>query len=245
MSLPTDPVQERTAPQHAVISVVRNTVRDTWRWLWPDTAFRLVPFAVATFIYARFWGGGLAGVGLTAAYLPRDVVVGLAVGVPLAVCAALFRGWVAPGYRLPTPPDQLFQTLFYLVLNAPIEELFWRGMLQTIAVSAAALVMGTGAVASGLGWLVTTAVFGAYHRLGQWSWRSIAGVTAAGGVFGLTYLLQPAPRSIWLPTIIHGLATAAFLSWGDVVLHWRRLRARRVASASASTTRNTRKENTP
>lgn len=245
MSLPTDPAREPSPPVQPSRLVERNTVRDTWRWLWPDTAFRLVPFAVATFIYARFWGGGLAGVGLTAAYLPRDVLVGVAVGLPLAACAAVFRGWVAPGYRLPTPADQVFQTLFYLILNAPIEELFWRGMLQTVAVSAAALIMGTGAVASGFGWLVTTMVFGLYHRLGRWSWRSIAGVTAAGGVFGLAYLLQPAPRSIWLPTIIHGLATAAFLSWGDVVLHWRRLRMRPVVPANPSITRNTQKEKAP
>jgi membrane protease YdiL (CAAX protease family) len=236
MSLPQDPTQPSAAPVRPARSVERNTVRDTWRWLWSDTAFRLVPFAVATFIYARFWGGGPAGVGLTGAFWPRDVLVGLLVGVPLAGCAAVFRGWVAPGYRLPTPADQAFQTVFYLVLNAPIEELFWRGMLQTVAVSAAALLVGAGALAGGLGWLVTTVVFGAYHRLGRWSWRSIAGVTAAGGVFGLAYLLQPAPRSIWLPTIIHGLATAAFLSWGDVALHWRRSRAQRLAPASASTT---------
>jgi hypothetical protein len=98
-------------------------------------------------------------------------------------------------------------------------------MLQTLAVRVAGLALGAGGVAGAAGWALTTAVFGGYHRLGQWSWRSIAGVTAAGGIFGLAYLLQPAPRSIWLPTIIHGFATAGFLSWGDVALHhWPRRR---------------------
>jgi hypothetical protein len=72
-------------------------------------------------------------------------------------------------------------------------------------------------------------MFGAYHRLGRWSWRSIAGVTAAGAVFGLSYLLQPAPRSIWLPSVIHAFATAGFLSWGDVALHWWQRRSARGA----------------
>jgi membrane protease YdiL (CAAX protease family) len=178
-----------------------------------------VPFAAATFIYARFWGGGAAGVGLTAAHLPRDVALGIVIGVPLALLAAVFRRWVAPGYRLPTAGDQALQTFFYLALNAPVEELFWRGMLQTLAIRGLALLLGAGGLAGALGWAVTTAVFGAYHRLGNWSWRAIAGVTAAGAVFGLAYLLQPAPQSIWLPVVIHGLATAGFLSWGDLALH--------------------------
>ena len=64
MSLPNEPAQGpatsgRTGPAH----VPHNTVRDTWRWLWPDTAFRLLPFGVATLAYAHFWGGGAAGSG--------------------------------------------------------------------------------------------------------------------------------------------------------------------------------------
>ena len=219
MSLPTEPAKG-PGPDEAAPAVQRSTVADTWRWLWKDTAFRLVPFAIATGLYAWLWGGGPHGVGLTAASLPRDVLVGIALGLPLAALSAAFRHVVAPGYRLPTAADQAFQTFFYLVLNAPIEELFWRGAVQTVAIRGAALLLGAGGLASGLGWAACTAVFGAYHRLGNWSWRAIAGVTAAGGVFGLSYLLQPAPQSIWLPTIIHGCATAGFLSWGDVALHW-------------------------
>jgi membrane protease YdiL (CAAX protease family) len=221
MSLPNEPAQGPTAPARTdPVSAPRNTVRDTWRWLWPDSAFRLLPFGIATFAYARFWGGGAAGVGITGAYLPRDVLLGMAIGLPLAGISAVFRRWAAPGYRLPTPADQALQTAFYLALNAPVEELFWRGMLQTLAVRGAALALGPGGVAGAVGWAATTAVFGIYHRLGNWSWRSVAGVTAAGGVFGLAYLLQREPRSILLPTVIHGLATAGFLSWGDVALHW-------------------------
>lgn len=232
MSLPAEPAEGTASAVPTPAStptISRNTVRDTWRWLWSDTAFRLVPFAGATAIYAALWGGGAAGVGLVAPNWPRDLLLGLAIGVPLAGAGAVFRRWVAPYYRLPTPADQAFQTAFYLVLNAPIEELFWRGTLQTLAIRGAALLVGVGALAGGIGWALTTLVFGAYHRLGNWSWRSIAGVTVAGGIFGLAYLLQPAPRDIWLPTIIHGLATAAFLSWGDAALHWWSRRGRRTS----------------
>jgi membrane protease YdiL (CAAX protease family) len=235
MSLPSEPAQAAVAsglPQR--LPVARSRVRDTWRWLWPDTAFRRVPFGAATYVYARFWGGGAAGVGLTTGSLPRDLLLGTIIGAPLAALAIGFRRAVAPGYRLPTPADQLLQTAFYLGLNAPIEELFWRGMLQTLAIRGATSLLGAGAVASGAGWAVTTAVFGAYHRLGHWNWRAIAGVTAAGGVFGLAYLLQPAPRSIWLPVVIHGLATAGFLSWGDAALDWwERRRGKRQMSGVA------------
>jgi membrane protease YdiL (CAAX protease family) len=231
MSLPTEPAKG-LAPAEAARapSVPRSTVASTWRWLWKDTAFRLAPFAAATGVYAWLWGGGAAGVGLTTAHWQRDLLLGTAIGLPLAGVAAAFRRTVAPGYLLPTPADQVFQTFFYLALNAPVEELFWRGMVQTVAIQGAALLLGPGALAAGLGWAGCTAVFGAYHRLGNWSWRAIAGVTGAGGVFGLSYLLQPSPQSILLPTIIHGFATAGFLSWGDVALHrWARRRAKRDA----------------
>jgi membrane protease YdiL (CAAX protease family) len=205
----------------------RSLPRDTWRWMWRDLAFRLAPFALATGIYARLWGGGAAGVGIVPIVPWRDLALGTVIGLPLAALAAAFRRMVAPGYRLPTAADQTLQTAFYFLLNAPIEELFWRGTIQTLAIAGVAALLGTGALAAALGFVVITAVFGAYHRLGGWSWRSIAGVTAAGAVFGLAYLLQPAPRSIWLPSVIHAFATAGFLSWGDVALHWwKRRRAR-------------------
>jgi hypothetical protein len=229
MSTPSEVEPGTLTQQSARAPVARSRLRETWRWVWRDTAFRLAPFALATGVYARFWGGGAAGVGLTAAYLPRDLAVGTLVGLPLAALAAGFRRLVAPGYRLPTAGDQALQTSFYFLLNAPIEELFWRGTVQTLAVAGAVALLGPGALAAGLGFVAATAVFGAYHRLGQWSWRSIAGVTAAGGVFGLAYLLQPEPRSIFLPSVIHAFATAGFLSWGDVALHrWQQRSARSV-----------------
>jgi membrane protease YdiL (CAAX protease family) len=152
------------------------------------------------------------------------MALGLAVGVPLAGIAAAFRGWVAPQYRLPTPADQALQTAFYLAINAPGEELFWRGMVQTAATGAFAVVPTLRPLARVMGWAVATAGYGSYHRLGGWSWRSISGVMAAGALFGWLYTGRSRNRSLVAPIIAHGFATAGFLSWGDIALHWAKMR---------------------
>ena len=129
--------------------VPRSTVRDTWGWFWKDTAGRVAPMTGAALLYARLSGEGLAGVGLTRAQWKREMALGIAVGVPLAGIAAAFRGWVAPQYRLPTPADQALQTAFYLAINAPGEELFWRGMVQTAATGAFAVVPSVASAGAG------------------------------------------------------------------------------------------------
>jgi CAAX protease family protein len=204
--------------------VPRTTVRDSWNWAWKDTAMRVLPFVAAAGVYARLSGNGLDGIGVTYDGWQGEALIGIAIGVPLAGLAAFFRGKISPGYRLPTAPDQLAQTLFYFTVNAPGEELFWRGAVQDLAVRGLALVPRIGKMAGLLGWAATTAVFGAYHRLGNWSWRSIAGVTFAGALFGALYQWPRGKRSLLAPTIAHGFATAGFLSWADVYLHLRQKR---------------------
>jgi membrane protease YdiL (CAAX protease family) len=208
----------------------RNTARDTWGWLWKDTAMRVLPFMAAAGLYARLSGKGAAAVGLKRSGWVRETLLGVGIGLPMAGLAAAFRAWVIPGYRLPTPADQALQTAFYFGLNAPAEELFWRGTVQSLTVRGLRLVPGLGRGAPVLGWALVTAVFGAYHRLGNWSWRSIAGVTAAGGLFGAMFQWSRR-RSILAPILVHGFATAGFLSWGDVtldILARRRHRARHI-----------------
>jgi uncharacterized protein len=201
-------------------------VEDTWNWLWKDTLGRIVPFVAATAIYARASGKGARGVGCTGNGWARDLVFGTMAGIPLAGIAAAYRGYVAPRYRLPTPADQVLQTAFYLTVNAPAEELFWRGMVQTLAISGLRRFHMHERNATALGWAMATVVFGAYHRLGNWSWRAVGGVTLAGGLFGAVYLATGKRRSLLLPTILHGFMTAGFLSWGDVFLHRRNQHAK-------------------
>jgi membrane protease YdiL (CAAX protease family) len=214
------PDRAQNQAQGAVVrlEVQRSTVRDSWDWLWKDMLQRVLPLTAAGILYARFLDDKRA-MGYSPVGWMREALLGVAVGVPLAAITAVFRGWVAPGYRLPTPADQAFQTTFYLAINAPAEEMFWRGTIQRAATRLLGHVPGVRGAAALLGWAVATATYGAYHRLGGWSWRSIAGVTVAGAIFGALYHARPRDRSLVAVTIAHGLTTAAFLSWGDAFLH--------------------------
>lgn len=206
----------------------RNTPRDTWSWLWKDTVGRVVPFALVGAWYLRRSQRQASLAAPSPQEIATEIALGVAVGVPMAAVAGTFRAWVAPGYRLPTAADQALQTAFYFAVNAPAEEMFWRGMVQSVAINGLRRATVTRAAAPVLGWAAATGAFGAYHRLGKWSWRAIAGVTVAGGLFGALYQLRPRSRRLLAPTIVHGFATAGFLSWGDAMLHARSQRRLRV-----------------
>lgn len=197
--------------------VVRSTVADTWRWLWPDMLMRIIPMALIPFFYIAILHLPLDFLGLTLHDVPQQVVIGLIVGIGMAAFATTYRiHIVGPWFRWPTVSDHMLQSFFYLFINGPVEELFFRGFML------AAVTQWTGWL--GWGWLVSTAAYILYHKLGKWSWRSVGGVGLAGLVFSLLYLAQPSPRSLLAVVIVHGFTTAGFLSWGDEVMYrlWKR-----------------------
>jgi membrane protease YdiL (CAAX protease family) len=197
--------------------VVRSTVADTWRWMWPDILMRIIPMAAVPFVYIVVLHLPLSFLGLTFHDVPQQIIIGLLVGTGMAAFAAIYRMYiVGPWFRRPTLSDQIFQGLFYLFINGPVEELFFRGFVL------AAVTQWTGWL--GWGWLVSTAAYTLYHRLGKWSWRSVGGVGLAGLVFSIVYLLQLDPRSLLAVVIVHGFTTSGFLSWGDEVMYrrWKR-----------------------
>lgn len=207
--------------------IVRSTVADTWRWMWPDILMRIIPMGLVPLIYLGIFHLPLAFFGITFNHVPQQLVVGITVGIVMTAFAATYRMYiVGPWFRRPTSSDHLFQSFFYLFINAPIEELFFRGFLLTV------ITQWTGWL--GWGWLVSTAAYTLYHRLGKWNWRSVAGVGLAGLVFSLVYLLQPGPRSLLAVVIVHGLTTSGFLSWGDEVLYqrWKRKQANAAPATS-------------
>ena len=219
-----------TAPQTTPVEVrvTRNHPHETWRWFWPDVLIRLVPFWVVALVTARFTGG-LGAVGVAAP--PQGWLAALAVGVPVGVVmmalAMLWRGIIAPGYRLPTSADQALQSVFYLILNAPTEEVFWRGTVQMLAIRGLVALGLAHGWAAALGIAAISAIFGAYHRLGGYPWKFNIAAMAAGALFGILYVALPGP-SIVVASIVHGLTTAGYLSWGDAALHrWRLRRLRR------------------
>ncbi len=194
--------------------VARSTVTDTWRWMWPDILMRILPMGAVPFLYIVFLHLPLSFLGLTLRDVPQQLLIGLIVGTAMAAFAATYRMLiVGPWFRWPTLNDHLFQGVFYLLINGPVEELFFRGFML------AAVTQWTGQL--WLGWLVSTAAYTLYHRLGKWSWRSVGGVGLASLVFSLVYLAQPEPRSLLAVIIIHGFTTSGFLSWGDEVLYRR------------------------
>jgi membrane protease YdiL (CAAX protease family) len=211
-----------------------NTPRDTWNWMRQDALGRIAPLLLAAWAYERFTPWGKDDLGVRNDAPLSDLALGVAVGLPFSMIAAIFRRWVAPRYKLPTPADQVTQSAYYFLINAPAEELFFRGLMQSLTTRGLRKVPGLRRVAGPLGWVVASTAYGGYHRFGNWSWRSIAGVTAAGGLFGALFAL-PKRRSIWPAVIAHGFATAGFLSWADVALYRRNLRQLRRQYASEET----------
>ena len=198
-------------------TIVRSTVVDTWRWLWPDVLMRIIPMGLAPLLYIFIFHLPLAFLGLTWGNVPLQILVGIGIGIIMAAFAASYRIlMVGPWFRWPTVNDHVVQGIYYLFINAPVEELFFRGFLL------AAVTQWTGWI--GWGWLVSSAAYTLYHRLGKWSWRSVGGVGLAGLVFSILYLAQPTPRSLLAVIIVHGFTTAGFLSWGDEVMYrrWKR-----------------------
>ncbi len=184
-----------------------------------DLPVRVIPLLAAPLLVGWLFHLPLAEIGLPAlswAQATQQIGLGLAIGLPFGVIAATYRALILPRFRLPTLSDHAFQSAYYLLLNAPAEEVFYRGLVLTL------VARWSGSVA--LGWLVSTTLYALYHRLGRWSWLSVAGVAVAGALFSTLYVLQPAPRSILLPVVVHGLTTCAFLNLGEVAAF---LRARR------------------
>ena len=182
--------------------------------MWPDILMRILPMGAIPFLYVALLHLPLSFLGLTLRDVPQQLTIGLVVGVAMAAFAATYRMlFVGPWFRWPTLHDHVFQGVFYLFINGPVEELFFRGFML------AAITQWTGQL--WLGWFVSTAAYTLYHRLGKWSWRSVGGVGLASLVFSLVYLAQPNPRSLLAVIIIHGFTTSGFLSWGDEVLYRR------------------------
>ena len=204
-------------PSEKPSPVVRSTVASTWRWLWPDVLMRIIPMGLVPFLYIFVFHLPLAFLGLTWGNVPLQLLLGLGIGVAMAMFAATYRIlFVGPWFRWPTLNDHFVQGFYYLFINGPVEELFFRGLML------AAITQWTGWI--GWGWLVSSAAYTLYHRLGKWSWSSVGGVGLAGLVFSILYIAQPAPRSLLAVIIVHGFTTAGFLSWGDEIMYrrWKR-----------------------
>ena len=183
--------------------------------MWPDALVRLVPFTAA-FALACVVASRAAWLGLGAGNLTAQLVFA-ALGAPVMFGAATAVQWWLTRRRgvlsAPEGPgDAWFQAAFYAV-NGPIEEAFFRGLMQ----GGLAVLWGRPA-----GFVVATAAYVLYHRLGRWAWADTLATVLVGVPLALAYWLLPGPTSLLGVSIVHVAATCGFLGPGPYLL--RRLR---------------------
>ncbi len=181
----------------------------------PDILVRLLPFAAACALVEVVWRPTWLGLG--AGWLAAQLAFG-AVAAPVMFCAAmLVQRWLTHRrkvLRVPSRPDDAwFQAAFY-ALNGPIEEAFFRGLIQG----------GVGAaIGTPLGLVAGTVTYVLYHRLGRWSWADTLATSLVGVPLALAFWLLPGPPSILGISIAHAAATCGFLGPGPYLLKRLRL----------------------
>jgi len=187
-----------------------------------DLAFRLVPLALAPLLYAWLARVPLSQLGLSLAHPLRDVLIAIPLGVAGFAIAATFADYLSRRrgqWFVPNNADLAAQCAYYIALNAPIEEWFFRGFLQ------GELARWSGAPALAL--VAATLLFGGYHFLDRWGWRPVVGATVAGLALGLIYMWQPQPASLLAPVLVHAAITCGFLGLGPyLIFRWRQARGR-------------------
>jgi membrane protease YdiL (CAAX protease family) len=190
-------------------------IPDSWVWIRWDLPGRLLPFAAVYAIAYRLTSGapwlgfgfGNLGVQLVFAFIAAPLMFAAAVAVQ--------RWLTLRRHALSVPAnggDAWFQAAFY-VLNGPIEEAFFRGLMQ------GGLAAAWGPLA---GFVVATFVYVVYHRLGRWPWPDTVATSLVGVPLGLAFWLLPGPTSLLGVSMAHIAATCGFLGPGPYLL--RRIR---------------------
>jgi membrane protease YdiL (CAAX protease family) len=194
--------------------IVVTDIPQSWSWMVSDLLVRLVPFAAVCAVVELVWRPPWMGVG--AGRIGVQLAFGLVAAPVLFVCATVVQLRLARrrgALSAPAgPADAWFQAGYY-ALNGPIEEAFFRGLLQG---GLSAL------VAPPVGFLAATAAYVLYHRLG-WSWPDTLATLLLGVPLGLAFWLLPGPPSLLGVSIAHIGATCGFLGPGPYLLRKLRL----------------------
>lgn len=176
-----------------------------------DLLIRLLPFAAAYVVAYQLlrrpaWLGfspGRVGAQLLFAAIAAPTLFAASAAVQLWLTRR--RGTLSVPARA---DDALFQAGYYLV-NGPVEEAFFRGLMQG----------GLGAAfGSPLGFAVATCIYVLYHRLGAWPWADTLATTLLGLPLGLAFWLLPGQPSLLGVSIAHIAATCGFLGPGPYLL---------------------------
>jgi membrane protease YdiL (CAAX protease family) len=191
--------------------LVLTDVLDSWAWIRTDLLVRIVPFVLA-FAVAYVLVTHRASLGVSVGWLGVQLVFA-AVAAPLMFAAAVWVQLLLTRRRgvlgVPASPrDAWFQAGFYVV-NGPVEEAFFRGLIQ----GGLGLLWG-----APVGFAIATVTYVLYHRLGRWPWPDTFATALVGVPLGLAFWLLPGPPSLLGVSIAHIAATCGFLGPGPYVL---------------------------
>src|SRR5437763_1785231 len=109
-------------------AVTRTTVASSWAWMRLDLLLRLVPLTLVPLVFSWLSGTPLRSLGLVITHPLRDLLVAIPAGLAGFAIAAAFNVYLSRRsgrWFVPTKPDLLVQSGYYLVLNAPIEGGTW------------------------------------------------------------------------------------------------------------------------
>jgi membrane protease YdiL (CAAX protease family) len=196
--------------------LVATNIPDSWAWMRTDLLVRIAPFMAAYAIaYAALSRPAALGLGVGR---PGVQLVFAAAAAPfLFLAAAAVQLWLTRRRGALSVPanarDAWFQAGFY-VLNGPVEEAFFRGLLQ------GGLGMLWGPLA---GFAIGTTIYVLYHRLGRWTWPDTLATALVGVPLGLAFWVLPGPPSLLGVSIAHVAATCGFLGPGPYLLQKLRL----------------------
>lgn len=186
-------------------------IPDSWAWMRPDILLRLAPFTLA-FAVAYVVSRRANWLGLGPGNLVAQLVFAAVAAPVMFGAAAAVQLWLTRrrGVLLVPegPDDAWFQAAFYAV-NGPIEEGFFRGLIQ----GGLSLVWG-----APLAFLCATAAYVLYHRLGRWTWSDTLATALVGVPVGLGFWLLPGPPSLLGVSLAHIAATCGFLGPGPYLL---------------------------
>jgi membrane protease YdiL (CAAX protease family) len=204
------------ATQTPSTRLVLTRIPDSWAWARTDIIVRLLPFGAAYAVVYKF-SGGAAWLGLGAGNLTVQLVFALIAAPVMFAAAALVQLRLTRRRGALSVPadagDAWFQAAFY-VFNGPIEEAFFRGLMQ------GGLSHLWGPIA---GFIVATTVYVLYHRLGRWPWPDTLATSLVGVPLGIAFWLLPGPASLLGVSVAHIAATCGFLGPGPYLL--RKMRA--------------------
>ena len=195
--------------------LVLTRIPDSWVWMRPDLLIRLAPFTLACAVVYLLasrpaWFGlvtGRLGVQLLFGLVMAPLMFGAAAGAQLLLTRRRGALSVPAGGG-----DAWFQAGFY-ALNGPIEEAFFRGLVQ----GGLGVLFGAPA-----GFAAGTIAYVLYHRLG-WPWMDTFATALVGVPLGLAFWLLPGPPSLLGVSIAHIAATCGFLGPGPYLLKRLRL----------------------